>query len=68
MEEVRARVNEKYNIQWEHQTVSTFLMKLEKKGALEKVRKGRVFYYTPLISEKETRDAAIKEFTELWEL
>ena len=50
---VLKRANERFQMQWKPQTVSTFLVKCRKKGYLSSERKGRHFYYTPKVSKEE---------------
>ena len=45
---------------WKKTTIATFLTRLVEKGALAAEKKGKLYYYTPLITEKEYRKAQIK--------
>ena len=38
---------------WKRTTVSTFLTRLAQKGAIKSEKKGNLYYYTPLLSEKD---------------
>jgi len=38
---------------WKKTTIATFLTRLSEKGALTSEKKGKLYYYTPLITEKE---------------
>ena len=38
---------------WKKTTIATFLSRLEKKGALSAEKRGKLYYYTPLLSENE---------------
>ncbi len=38
---------------WNPKTIQTMLLRLVKKGALSCVKEGRVFVYTPIVTEKE---------------
>ena len=40
---------------WKKTTIATFLTRLVEKGALSADKQGKLYYYTPLISEKEYR-------------
>lgn len=53
LEEIRNKSNDMYKKEWKPQTVSTFLARLCKKGFLSSVRKGRYYFYTPIISRQE---------------
>lgn len=45
---------------WKKTTIATFLTRLVEKGALAAEKKGKLYYYTPLITEKEYRKSQIK--------
>lgn len=49
---------------WKPKTIQTLLSRLVKKGALEYVKQGRVFVYTPLIQEKEILENENTSFIE----
>lgn len=38
---------------WKRTTISTFLTRLVAKGALSCEKRGKLYYYTPLLSERE---------------
>ena len=40
---------------WKRTTISTFLTRLVEKGAITSEKRGREYYYTPIITEKEYR-------------
>ena len=40
---------------WKKTTIGTFLTRLFEKGALSAEKKGKLYYYTPLISQKNYR-------------
>lgn len=40
---------------WKKTTIATFLTRLAEKGALSAEKQGKLYYYSPLISEKEYR-------------
>lgn len=39
--------------EWKKTTIATFLVRLVEKGALCAEKRGKLYYYTPLITEKE---------------
>jgi len=45
---------------WKKTTIATFLARLVEKGALSADKQGKLYYYTPLISEKEYRKSQTK--------
>lgn len=45
---------------WKRTTIATFLVHLVDKGALAAERRGKAWYYTPLLSEKEYRKSQVK--------
>ncbi len=45
---------------WKRTTISTFLARLVEKGALSVERKGKLYYYTPIISQKDYRKSQTK--------
>ena len=45
---------------WKRTTISTFLTRLVEKGVLSAERRGKQYYYTPLISQKEYRRSQTK--------
>lgn len=45
---------------WKKTTIATFLSRLVEKGALLAEKQGKLYYYTPLISEKEYRKSQTK--------
>ena len=45
---------------WKKTTIATFLTRLVEKGALSADKQGKLYYYTPLITEKEYRKSQIK--------
>ncbi len=45
---------------WKKTTISTFLTRLVEKGALDAKKDGKVYYYTPLITQKEYRKSQTK--------
>jgi predicted transcriptional regulator len=55
MQRIMELVNERYHKNWKHQTVSVFLGRIVKKKMLISKRQGRVFYYSPTMSEEEYR-------------
>lgn len=45
---------------WKKTTIATFLARLSEKGAILGEKQGKLYYYTPLISQKEYRKSQIK--------
>ena len=45
---------------WKKTTIGTFLTRLVEKGALSAEKQGKLYYYTPLISQKEYRKSQTK--------
>ena len=45
---------------WKKTTIATFLTRLVEKGALYAEKCGKLYYYTPLITEKEYKKAQTK--------
>lgn len=46
---------------WKKTTIGTFLTRLVEKGALEAEKHGKIYYYTPLISEDEYKQSRTRE-------
>ena len=45
---------------WKKTTIATFLTRLTEKGALFAEKQGKLYYYTPLITEKEYKKSQTK--------
>lgn len=45
---------------WKRTTIATFLVHLVDKGALAAQRRGKAWYYTPLLTEKEYKKSQVK--------
>ena len=45
---------------WKRTTISTFLTRLVEKGVLSAEKRGKFYYYIPLISQKEYRKSQTK--------
>lgn len=45
---------------WKKTTIATFLTRLVEKGALSANKQGKLYYYTPLITEKEYKKSQTK--------
>ncbi len=45
---------------WKRTTIATFLARLAEKGALSAEKRGKAWYYTPLLSEKEYKRSQVK--------
>lgn len=46
---------------WKKTTIATFLVRLVEKGALSAKKQGKLYYYTPLITEKEYKRSQTKK-------
>lgn len=55
--EIGAAVEEKG---WKKTTIATFLTRLVEKGALAAKKQGKLYYYTPLITEKAYKKSQTK--------
>lgn len=66
MQEITAQVNEKYEKNWKTQTVSTFLSRLVKKDYLKMYRRGRCFYYQPLVDQELYKDSLLLDYIQFW--
>ena len=53
LQDIMNRVNQENGKSWKPQTVSTFLIRLVKKGYVSTYRKGRYFYYVPVVPLEE---------------
>lgn len=45
---------------WKKTTIATFLTRLSEKGALKAEKQGKLYYYTPVITEMEYRRSQVK--------
>ncbi len=45
---------------WKRTTIATFLARLVEKGALSAERRGKAWYYTPLLTAKEYKKSQVK--------
>ncbi len=45
---------------WKKTTIATFLSRLVEKGALEATRQGKLYYYQPILKEKEYKKMQTK--------
>lgn len=66
VQQITDMANEKYGKNWKQQTVSTFLVRLVKKGYVEMYRKGRNFFYHPKIKKAQYCDEFIKKYVDFW--
>ena len=66
MQEITEQVNSRYNKNWKTQTVSTFLARLVRKDYLKMYRKGRCFFYQPLVDKNEYKDDVLKDYVQFW--
>lgn len=66
MQEITEMVNTQHGKNWKTQTVSTFLARLVKKDYLKMYRKGRCFYYQPLVDKEEYKDDVLRDYVQFW--
>lgn len=66
MQQITELVNTRFGKDWKTQTVSTFLARLVKKGYLQMYRKGRCFFYSPLVDKDEYKDDVLKDYVQFW--
>ncbi|HIZ44466.1 MAG TPA: BlaI/MecI/CopY family transcriptional regulator [Firmicutes bacterium] len=66
LSDVYAAVREQYGDMWQYQTVSTYIRWLVKKGFLNIEQAGRVYDYTPAVSEQEYLEFVAKRMTRFW--
>lgn len=66
MQEITEMVNTRFGKNWKTQTVSTFLARLVKKDYLKMYRKGRCFYYQPLVDKEEYKNDVLRDYVEFW--
>lgn len=45
---------------WKRTTIATFLARLVEKGALSAERRGKAWYYTPILTAKEFKKSQVK--------
>ena len=45
---------------WKRTTIATFLARLVEKGALSAQRRGKAWYYTPILTAKEYKKSQVK--------
>ncbi len=64
--DIVAAVNYKFHKDWKPQTVSTFLARLVRKNYLNMYRKGRTFFYIPLIQKEDYSADKIEECVTMW--
>ncbi|MBQ8814734.1 MAG: BlaI/MecI/CopY family transcriptional regulator [Lachnospiraceae bacterium] len=63
---IAERVNRKFEKKWAVQTVSAFLGHIVQKEYLSMERKGRHFFYTPLVSEEDYRTQEFTKSVQFW--
>lgn len=66
LQEVLALCATKYNKIWKRTTVATFLAHIIDKGVASSYRKGRYFYYKPVIHEEEYKKLEIGNMINFW--
>lgn len=50
------------NKEWKYSTIATLFSRMVEKGAVSHEKRGRFFYYTPLVSEEEYKEGQTKNF------
>ncbi len=55
--EISKEVEEK---QWKKTTIGTFLTRLTEKGAIAAEKRGKLYYYVPIVTENEYRESQTK--------
>ena len=66
IQEISAALSQRYNKDWKLQTISTFLSRAVRKGYLEMRRRGRFFFYYPLVTEAEYGRREIVKCVDYW--
>ena len=66
MQEITEKVNKRFGRSWSAKTVSVFLHRIVHKGYLTAERRGRIFYYHPIVKEEIYRDHVIKKCVDVW--
>ena len=67
VQEIMMQTNERYDKKWKVQTISTFLSRMVKKNYLSMERKGRTFYYYPLVTAASYRKRELDRQISFWE-
>lgn len=66
LRKVMDEVNCKFDHDWRPQTVSTFLLRLRKKGFLSSERRGRYTYYTPIKKMEDYKNVILQELDKMF--
>ena len=61
LKDLRAILDERYDIQWKMQTICTFFTRMEKKGLLSIKKRGRYSYYYPVLPFDEYVRGELKD-------
>ena len=65
MQEICAECNQRFGRNWKTQTDTTFLARLRQRNYLSMKRKGRTFYYTPLVTKQEYIENTVPQLLKL---
>ena len=66
IQEIAEKVNHIHHKDWQVRTVSVFLHRITKKGYLTLERKGRTYYYHPVMTEEEYQQQEIVKCVNTW--
>ena len=64
--QIQKKLSEKYGIDYERSTITTFLLHLREKDFIESYKKGQIYYYTALVSGEEYIRDQTKQFVDFW--
>lgn len=66
LQEIMQDLEVRFNKHWKRQTISTFLSHLTDKGYVKSYRRGRIFYYVPLVKQEDYKREQTDEFLNFW--
>jgi predicted transcriptional regulator len=66
LQEIMQDLELRFDKHWKRQTISTFLSHLTDKGFIKSYRKGRIFYYVPLIQQEDYKREQTDTFLKFW--
>ena len=64
--EIQRALKEQFGIDFERSTITTFILHLREKGYLDLYKVGQVYYYKPLVKEKDYVKKQTKKFMNFW--
>ena len=64
--EIQQGLAERYGIDYERSTITTFILHLRQKEFIDSYKKGQIYYYTPLVSESEYIADQTRQFADFW--